>query len=473
MPQAARPATFAVDLDGTLTPTDLLWERTTQYVTRNPVRVVRVLAWALQGKRTLKARIAERVPGDVGGLPLTPSVVDLLRSRRAAGSRIVLATASPQPYADDVAAEVGLFDEAIGTADANLRGEQKARVLLERFGSYSYVGDSPVDLPVWRGAVEAVTVTRSAALRARVDALGIPTIHLEPVPRPDLRTWARQLRVHQWAKNVLVFIPILAAHRFLEPTAWLESVGAFVSFSLLASAVYVWNDLQDLSSDRRHPAKRNRPLAAGRIHVLAAVAVASVAALASLAAAVVVGWEFVVVLAAYLLVNILYTSWLKRLAIADALVLGLLYTSRVIAGCAAIGSMPSVWLLGFSFFFFTSLALMKRYAEVLGYDRKPHGRGYELSDEPLILALGVATGSIAVLVATLFIAAPETVSSYPSPVLLWPIIVILFFWLSRAWFVTHRGQMHDDPVIFAIKDPVSLALLPVCGAFAVLAVLLR
>lgn len=473
MSQLTAPPTLAVDLDGTLTPSDLLWERLTQYVTRNPLRAFAVIAWAARGKRTLKARIAERMPQPAGDIPLTPSVVEFVAARRAAGSTTVLATASPQAYAESVATEVGLFDSVIGTNESNLRGDRKAEALAERFGTFAYVGDATVDLAVWRRASEAITVTRSRSLRARVEALGIPVTHLEPAPRATLGTWARQLRVHQWAKNALVFVPLLTAHLFLDPEAWLRSAGAFAAFSLLASAVYVWNDLQDLASDRRHETKRHRPLAAGRIHVLSALSVTAVFAVASVVVGWYVGWQFLIVLAGYLAVNLLYTTWLKRLAIVDALVLGLLYTSRIIAGCAAIAVMPSVWLLGFSFFFFTSLALMKRYAEVLGYDTKPHGRGYELTDEPLILALGTAAGSVAVLVATLFIAAPETVESYASPVFLWPIIVLLFFWLSRAWFITHRGAMHDDPVIFAIKDRVSLALLPICGVFAALAVLVK
>lgn len=473
MPPTDSATTLAVDLDGTLTPSDLLWEQIVRFVARNPMRVVLVITWVLRGKHTLEARIAERTPNDVTHLPLTMSVVDLVNERRAAGAHVVLATASPQDIADAMATDTGMFDEAIGTTDINLRGREKAALLTRRYGAYAYVGHSTVDLPVWQAAEEAITVTRSKALRGRVDALGIPVRHLAPVPRAGLRTWARELRMHQWAKNVLVFVPILAAHRFLQPVAWIESIDAFVAFCALASAVYIWNDLQDLPSDRRHESKRNRPLAAGRIHVLTALVGAVILAAAAIVLASFVGWELLVVLIAYLATNLLYTTWFKRMAIADAIVLGLLYTSRIIAGCAAIGSMPSVWLLGFSFFFFTSLAFMKRYAEVLGYDTKPHGRGYELTDEPLILAFGTSTGGVAVLVATLFIAAPDTVANYPSPVFLWPLIVILIFWLFRAWFITHRGDMHDDPVIFAIKDPVSLALLPICAAFAILAALVK
>lgn len=473
MSEPPPPLTLAVDLDGTLTPSDLLWERAIRFVTGNPLRLGLVLAWAARGTRTLETRLAERLAGEPTTMPVTPSVAELAAARRAAGSRVVLATASPQGYAEEIAADIAFVDEAIGSTDAELRGEQRAAALAARFGRFAYVGGSAEDLPVWQRASEAITVTDSAALRSKVDALGIPTTHLDPVPRAGLSTWARQLRVHQWAKNVLVFVPLLAAHRFLDPAAWVQSFGAFVAFSLLASAVYIWNDLQDLASDRRHESKRNRPLAAGRIHVGAGLAVTAANSVASLVIAAFVGWGFLLVLLAYLVMNFLYTGWLKRLAIVDALVLGLLYTSRILAGCAAISEMPSVWLLGFSFFFFTSLALMKRYAEVLGYDTKPHGRGYELTDEPLILALGTATGSVAVLVATLFISAPETVASYPSPFFLWPVIVVLFFWISRAWFLTHRGLMHDDPVIFAIKDPVSLALLPICAVFAILALLVK
>lgn len=456
-----------------MTPSALLSEKTIQYVTSNPLRIVLVASWALRGRRVLEEQIAKSVAEGMSGLPITESVLRLVNDRKQEGASVVLATTSPQAWADGVAAELGVFDSAWGTPQTIAHSGELSKLLQTEYGRYVYVGSARAELPIWEGASEAVTITRSRSLRARVDAIGIPTTHLDPPPRAGLSVWSRQLRVHQWAKNVLVFVPILAAHRYFDASAWLGSLGAFTAFCLLASSVYIWNDLQDLQSDRLHETKRHRPLAAGRVSALTGLGVSFFLALTALVISGLIGWQLMTVLGAYLVANVTYTAWLKRVAVADTTLLGLLYTSRIVAGCAAISSTPSVWLVGFSFFFFTSLAFMKRYGEVLGYDNKPHGRGYELADEPLILALGSATGGVSVVVATLFIAAPDTLAIYPSPYFLWPLVVAVMFWLSRAWFLTHRGLMHDDPVIFAIKDRVSLALLPICGVFAMLAVLVK
>ncbi len=281
------------------------------------------------------------------------------------------------------------------------------------------------------------------------------------------------LRIHQWLKNLLVFVPGLAAHRIGETTVFFASSAAFLAFGLCASSVYIFNDLADLENDRQHRTKYKRPLAAATVPIQHGLTLAPVLLASSFWIAATLPSLFVEVLFGYFAITLLYSMWLKRQVIVDVMMLAGLYTMRVIAGAAATEIQPSFWLLAFSIFLFLSLALVKRYAELsvsLREDKyRPAGRGYAIADLPVLLALGVASGFVAVLIMALYINNPDLQVAYPRPIWLWFVPGLLLYWVSRMWMKTHRGEMHDDPVVFTARDWQSLFvvfLIAVCFLLA-------
>lgn len=270
-----------------------------------------------------------------------------------------------------------------------------------------------------------------------------------------LRAWIRQLRVHQWMKNFLIFVPLLTA--FLsDQTLVLTAVIAFLAFSLAASATYVFNDLWDLGNDRLHPRKRHRPLASGQIAIAPAVIVASVLLATALGLASVVGRGFLLLLGLYLLLTTAYSSHFKRYVVLDVVTLSALYTIRIIAGSSAVGVQTSVWLLAFSVFLFLSLALIKRCTELVVIGRAgltaTEGRDYRTEDLAVLWPMGVGAGLCAVVVFALFVNAVEAELRYATPQLLWLVGMGLISWLGRLWIKTARGEMHDDPLVYALRD---------------------
>lgn len=477
----AEPATRArpvlvVDLDGTLIRTDLLHETFWAALSRHwwtPVAAVQAL-WRA-GRPGLKRRLAALGPVDVALLPYNEAMLARLRRWRAEGGRTALVTAAEAGLAARVAAHLGLFDEVHGSEPGrNLKGPAKAAFLAERFGGqgYAYAGDAEADLPVWAGAERALTVTGSDRLRRRVEAemaaTGRPVEHL-PVAAPGPGPWLRALRPHQWAKNVLVFVPILTAHR-LEAEMLGLSLLAFAAFSLVASAVYLLNDPLDLGADRVHPRKRLRPFAAGQLSLAQGGLMVPGLILAGLACAVPLGAGFVAVLCLYLAITTAYSLRLKRFMVVDICVLAGLYTLRIFAGGAATGIALSAWLLAFSIFIFFALAAVKRQAELVdGAARgrgRTRGRGYEVEDLPIVSTMALAAGYVSVLVMALYVTSPEVTALYGLPEALWGICLVQLYWISRVVMLTHRGQMHDDPVVFALRDRVSLICAGLAAGFA-------
>lgn len=466
---------LAVDLDGTLLDTDLLHESFWAGMSQAPLLTLSKL-WGGGGRAGLKRRLAD-VSVNVALLPYNQDVLDYIERWRAAGGQVVLATASDHDLAEQIAAHLGVFD-AVHASDGlrNLKGANKAALLQELYGEtgYAYIGDSAADLPVWQGARRRVTTNAGAALRARVEALGPDVEHLGKAP-VLWRAWLRALRPHQWLKNVLVFIPMLAGHAFYGIT-FLQSLLAFIAFSLVASSVYVLNDLLDLEADRAHPRKRERPLAAGRVPITQITVILPLLLGTGFVLALSLGPLFVCVLLSYYLVTTAYSVHLKRRTIIDIWVLAILYSMRIMAGAAATGIIPSVWLMAFSIFFFFSLAAVKRQAELVDVINRDspaiRRRGYHSDDVLLIAMMAIASGYVSVLVMALYIRTPfvERLYSYP-PVLL-GICLILLYWISRIVMVTHRGQMHHDPMVFALRDPVSLSCLAAMMGFAWIATVL-
>ena len=459
-----RATVLVVDLDGTLAKTDVLVESVLRLLGRKPWLALPMLGWLLRGRAEFKRRVAERVEVDAARLPYHADVLRLAEEARAQGRRVVLATAAAERHAQAVASHLGLFDEVIATSGSvNLSGDRKAGELVRRFGErgFDYAGNAYADLRIWRVARQAILVNPAPGLKAGIRR-GATLDQVLEDRRSFLASVVRQLRVHQWAKNLLVFLPAVAAHVIGDWQVLARCGLAFVAFSAVASAVYVINDLLDLQHDRQHPRKRLRPFAAGDLPLQMGIALAPALLVAGLALGFAVSPLFALVLIAYLLTTIAYSLFLKGVAILDVMVLASLYTIRMLGGSAVIEQRPSFWLLAFSTFLFLSLAMVKRYIElrhvVAERQDSAAGRGYRAGDTEIVAAVGAAAGLMLVLVLALYIDSPKVAELYRIPEALWLVCLVLLYWIARVWLLAHRDEMHDDPVVFALKDPVSLAL---------------
>ncbi|MBW2509906.1 MAG: UbiA family prenyltransferase [Deltaproteobacteria bacterium] len=458
---AAKP--LCVDLDGTLVATDVTVEGIVQLLKAAPWRLLSLLIVLMRGRPALKRYVARHVSIDASTLPYRSQVLGQIRQARAAGRRVLLVTASDQTVADAVGAHLGLVDEVVGThTDKNLKGLHKAEYLVSRFGSggFQYIGDSSADLPVWRAAGEALMVAPSVSTQRRAEQ-SVPRVEVL-VARPNkLRAAFKELRPHQWAKNVLLFVPLYFAHQYTNLELVFAAVMAFFSFSFAASSIYVLNDLVDLPADRSHRSKRSRPLAAGSLSIVDGILLSLVALGVSIALAILfVHPGFVLVVLGYVALTTAYSFYLKQQMIVDVLTLASLFTYRVMAGGVAVDVPLSEWLLAFSIFFFMSLAFVKRYSELIQTKADGRmsieGRNYVPADMPIIIAAGLASGFLAVLVFALYINTPAITAYYPRVEVLWGVCLVLVYWIMRIWFLAARDQMHDDPVLFALKDRISI-----------------
>jgi 4-hydroxybenzoate polyprenyltransferase/phosphoserine phosphatase len=446
---------LCIDLDGTLIRTDLLHESLLALVRQDPRALLSLPYRLFGGRAAFKHAIADRVTIDATALPYNKAVLALIDQARTDGRPVVLATAAAPQLADAVAAHLGGFDAVISSgANANLSGVAKAARLSEQFGSggFDYVGNAAADIPVWKAARQGFVVGGNSALDKHANRIEPTSAVFGP--------FFNSLRPVQWLKNLLIFVPLLAGHKIGDANLLFAAVCAFVAFCLTASAVYIVNDLLDLDADRHHHRKAARPFASGAVPVAAGV----IAAPILLIGGIVLGTmflppAFIAVLGGYLLLTSLYSFWLKRLVIVDVIVLAGLYTLRIFAGSAATGIAPSFWLLAFSQFIFFSLAIVKRYTELLTKGDSASivaGRGYYADDLPVLMALGASSGLMAVLVMALYIDSTATTTLYAGRAWLWFIPPPILYWVARLWMKTHRGEVHDDPVIFAARDPVSL-----------------
>lgn len=457
-------APLVVDLDGTLLRSDLLLETGLRFFRHRPWQWHKPLEWLSKGRAMLKEKLALASDIEVGSLPYDPQVIALLEAERRNGRTVVLATASHQSLAERIAGHLRLFDRVLATtAGRNLSAQRKRDLLVEQYGEggFDYIGNSRDDLPVWAVARRAYVVNPERGVERRARALG----NVEQVIRSNpssLQDWRKALRLHQWMKNLLIFVPLLAAHRLTDPVLLGQGILAFLLFGLCASSVYLLNDLLDLPDDRLHHTKRHRPFAAGRLSIRSGLLVCPLLLAGAFAgAAWLLPWSFAVTLAAYYGLTLGYSLLFKRHMVVDVIALALLYTLRIIAGAAAFELPLTFWILAFSMFIFLSLALVKRYAELReawrgGHTGKTRGRGYYPDDLEMISSLGAAAGYLAVMVLALYIRDQATVSLYRYPELIWLACPLLLFWISRVWMLTHRGQMNEDPVVFAVRDRVSL-----------------
>jgi 4-hydroxybenzoate polyprenyltransferase len=403
------------------------------------------------------------VTPDIANWPIASEVLDVVARAREGGRAVVLVTGAPERVALEIAHQLGGFDDVIATREGvNLTGERKASAIVDRFGraGFDYIGDSPTDLPVWKAARIAIAVDSNRTVRrwARSQLSGLQFIQRgdrSSAPRALLRA----MRPHQWSKNVLVLSPVLAAHAVMRPSALVPALLALVAFCLVASGTYIANDLLDLESDRRHVRKRKRPLASGELPLASGFAAAWLLLVAGLGLAYGLGPRVAAAMGAYALVTLLYSVRLKQVVALDVVVLAMLYTFRILVGALAAGVALSHWFLAFSMFLFTSLAFVKRASELRGTTAGStdtlHGRGYYGEDLYTVLALGGASAVTAVLVLALYATGQDVTRLYQHPDRTLLLCPLLLYWLSRIWFLTMRGRMHDDPIVFALRDRVS------------------
>ncbi len=455
---------LVVDVDGTLLKSDLLYEAALQFIARHPFQTWRLAVWLTSGKARLKAELAARVDPVVESVPVREEIVATMREAQAEGREVWLASASPRPWIERVATHVGHIDGLMATDEkTNLAGSNKAAALVERFGEkgFDYIGDNQVDIAVWRHARRPLLVAHDKGMERSVRQR-FPDVQVVARDRRTPRPYVRSLRTYQWAKNLLVLLPVIAGHRFFDPWVLLTALAAFLAFSFAASSAYIINDLLDLPGDRDHPRKRNRPFAAGSVPVLHGLLMSVVLMIAALAISALLPWRFLAVLCTYVILTLGYSLLLKRRMLIDVIVLGGLYAIRVLGGVVATDARQSPWLLMFSLFLFLSLAAVKRCSELVARREAgkpaPLGRGYVIEDLAVLFPLSAAAGYGAVLVVTLYLSSPEVTELYTHPTRMWLICPLLLYWISRVQLLSNRNELHDDPVIFALTDRVSWAV---------------
>lgn len=456
---------LAVDLDETLVKTDLLVESILALVRRKPWCIFSLLVWRLKGKAYLKQQVARRVSLDVTVLPYRKELLDYLRTQRGQGRTLVLATAGDIQIAEHVAIYLNLFDRVLASdGTTNLLGESKRNRLVAEFGEkgFDYAGNDRRDLKVWASARKAIVVNP-----ARLMIPGIARVaQVDRVFEDHRSRWGalfEALRLQQWLKNLLVFVPLLAAHRIGEVNLLWKLILAFPVFGCFASSGYLINDLLDLTADRHHPAKRSRPFASGNLPI--AYGLRTIPALIVLGCLLgnLVSRLFLEVALIYLALSLTYSFYVKKIAVLDVIFLAGLYTVRIIAGSAATAVWPSHWLLAFSTFLFFSLALVKRYGELVIMRRiegdRARARGYEFGDAELLAAMGISAGYLAVLVLALYINSSTARVLYGEHEVMWFLCPLLLYWISHMWLIAHRGRMPDDPLVFTIHDRTSRMLM--------------
>jgi 4-hydroxybenzoate polyprenyltransferase len=462
-PAKAPSPVLCVDLDGTLIRGNVLWECVLALLKVHPITLLLLPFWLITGRASLKRKLAARIHIDPALLPYRQPVLELLRQEKAAGCRIALATATDRKLAEAISSYLGLFDEVHASdGELNLKGANKAAFLAQHYAEtgFEYVGDSAADLEVWRNARAAYVVGSEVRAEQAAAVTELKGAILEPRAsfRASFRTWINALRGHHWAKNLLLFLPLALSHN-LAVGPLVRTLAGFALFGLCASGLYILNDLLDLHSDREHPWKKQRPFAAGEISIPEGLLASLILLTAALSLGFLLDAQFGLALLGYAALTMLYSLYLKKIALLDVFVLSSFYSFRILAGALISATPLSQWFLAFSMFFFLSLAMAKRYSELLhasGLVKAGNsGRGYHTGDRELLLALGVGSSFSAVVIFSLYVQSQDVRLLYSSPEFLLLLCPIVLYWLSRTWLLAHRGELKEDPVTLAIRDPVS------------------
>lgn len=465
--KATRALPLIVDLDGTLLQTDTLHEGFVSGVFSKPFRTLSALFKLMDGRASLKAAIAALNSTDFEVMPRNPALLEYLEAEHAAGREIYLVTAADQTIADQIVASHPFFVAAFGSKGGkNLKGKSKADFLCTQFkDGFVYAGDSSADLEVWKVADAAIAVRPRKSVHEKLTALNteIEADFPREGSRSTRQAWRKALRLHQWSKNILLFVPLFLAHVYFDQELVVKVAIGFLLTGVVASGTYILNDLSDLASDRKHRTKKNRPFASGGLGILNGFLVAIGLIAIGITVSFILKPQFGLMLVIYLCTTLTYSWWLKKVALVDVFTLGLLYTIRLFLGISLIDVSVSPWLIAFAFLFFYSLSLAKRHVELVRSDLPPHqliaGRGYRSGDWPITLSLGIATSLGALVVIVLYLTEEAFPSgAYSRPEFLWAAPMLMTLWVQRIWLLAGRGELDDDPVSFAVRDPSSIIL---------------
>lgn len=456
---------IVVDLDGTLSRVDALHEDFFVCLRKSPLQATASAIFGSGNKAAMKRNLATMAGRDAGIAPLHTGLVIHLTNLKRTGKLLHLVTASDQYHADAVGNATKLFDTVTGSdGERNLKGLEKASYLKERFPEgFIYAGDSAADVPVWKASAGAILVGKAKRHAGKLKQHGVPIIDVFGDENGAVKDWLRLFRMHQWVKNVLILVPLLLGQMFTQPEAVAAALMAFFFWSIAGSGSYIINDIFDVEADRRHRTKCHRPIASGKIGTSNAFVVAAILLLSGVTGAMWLSGSFGMALLWYLVVTLSYSFKLKTIPLLDVGIIALLFTSRIVAGSLLLALPHSPWLTSFAVLLFLSLALAKRHAELMQADPKKGdlipGRGYRRSDSSITLALGLSTAMASIVVMLLFITLEASARGvYAAPEALFVTPLVLLFWFMRIWLLSNRGQLDDDPVIFALKDPVSLGL---------------
>ena len=452
---------LVVDLDGTLVNGDTLVESILSLIRQRPASILMLPLWLGRGKAALKANIAQRFQLDAATLGYRADLLEYLHNEHAKGRQLILATAAHESTASNAAQHLRLFDGVLAsTSSVNLKGKVKRDKLVERFGlkGFDYIGDSKADTPVWAACRIGHVAGSMNRLPSEALAAGAQQGKVFTARRATLKTWVRAMRPHQWVKNLLVFVPPILNHH-IDGEILKSLLLTFAAFSLVSSATYINNDLFDLAADRQHPRKSKRPFASGELSISRGIFLSILLLVTGLALGSIVGLPLEVCLVGYLLLTSLYSSFLKGKPIIDVIALASLYTLRLYAGGLVSKAFVTPWLFQFSIFLFISLAFVKRYSELRrlfhdGQDTAP-GRNYRSTDLSMISQAGLTAGLLAGLVLALYVNGGDVQRLYPAPQMLWGLCPLFVYWISRVWLIAHRGNMNEDPIIWAFRDRVS------------------
>ncbi len=463
-----------IDLDGTLIHTDTLWESALLHWKLTIFAPLLWIFWLRKGKSYLKHNIAENAIPDASVLPYNNEVISVINNHKSNGGLVYLATAANHKVAQTIADYLGIFDGVLASSPHhNLSRHNKADELLRHaHGEFDYIGNSSDDIPVWEKSGRIALVGKKSLIPSSHSH--IPIIFHADNSVSSFHAIIKALRVYQWVKNLLLFLPLILAHRFGDIPLFIQGVIAFFCFSFCASSIYILNDLLDIENDRHHIRKKNRPFAAGILSIpLGLVLIPLLLATAFFSALHYLPIGFVFALLCYLIVTVSYSFGLKKTPVLDVIILAGLYTFRVLSGGIGLNIRISPWLLMLSIFLFLSLAFVKRYAEIISMEKKEQhqakGRGYRTEDKPILGMTGVASGIVSVLVFVQYLRSNEVVHLYHNSHLLWLVPPLFLYWIAHVWFIANRNQMHDDPIIFAAKDKTSYLVFGIISIIILLA----
>ena len=457
---------LCVKLEGAVLRTGTTAELALALVRRRPSMLFGLLGWLCLGLAEFKARVADEAAFDPAGLPYRWPFLAFLRREGSTGRPIILVTRARSRIAHAIANHLGLFSDIIEIdhGDDAPRGVTIAKILCARFGSgeFDFAGSGDLDIPVWRTARRSVIVAPSPRLLKN----SIWNSQTADILCPDDRGTGRYIdavRPGRWIKNLLIFIPLLNFAGPIGPQFVVRAYLAFCAYCLVASAGYVANDLIDLVADRRHITKKKRVLASGRLSItrgafLFAGLVAAGFGLALFLSPLLAGW-----MAVYLALSLSYSLWVKKTLMIDVFVLTALYMHRILTGFILAAVLPTFWQMLFAGFFFLGVAMLARYGELKaarlsGTGKATRARAYRAGDLDILAGFGLASGYLSAFILALYALTPEANLLFRSPVALWDLCPLLAYWISRVWTNARRGRIPDDPILFALGDPVSGAL---------------